>query len=122
MNLSSANRALHLFTRLLDTDSATEPIIDLGPQKPEIPLRTSASPLPVCAPEQQGIPSRHIANFLLELADTPSLRMHSVLILRNGHLVCIELNSIDYLGCLLDYYLPGIRNVGFSRPRQAVIV
>lgn len=88
MNLSSANRALHLVTRLLDTDSATEPIIDLGPQKPEIPLGTSSKPLPVCEPERQGIPSRHIANFLRELADAPSLRMHSVLILRNGHLVC----------------------------------
>ena len=64
MSLSSANRTLQLLTRILDTDSPTEAIVDAGPQKPEIPLPRNAHPLPRAVPEQQGVPSRQIAAFL----------------------------------------------------------
>jgi len=88
MSLSSANRTLQLVIRLLDTKNATEPMIDFGPQKPEITLGQSSQPLPQEMPESQGIPSRHIAAFLQALKQDPSLRMHSVLIVRNGALLC----------------------------------
>ena len=88
MSLSSANRTLQLVVRLLDAKNATEPLIDFGPQKPAIPLGRSAQPLPRETPERQGIPSRHIAGFLNTLKQDPTLRMHSVLVVRNGKLLC----------------------------------
>ncbi len=88
MSLSSTNHSIQLIARLLDADAPTIPIIDFGAQKPEIPLGSSSQPLPQTAPEQQGIPSRHIVNFLRALADEPTLRMHSILVVRNGHLLC----------------------------------
>ena len=87
MSLSSTNHSIHLMARLLDADNATEPILDFGPQKPEIPTGRSSQPLPQCAPEQQGIPSRQITRFLRALAEEPTLRTHSVLVLRNGHIL-----------------------------------
>ena len=88
MSLSSANRSLQLVVRLLDSKNTTEPMEDFGIQKPEIPLGRSSQPLPREIPEREGIPSRHIAGFLNTLKDDPTLRMHSVLILRNGKVLC----------------------------------
>lgn len=88
MSLSSASRALQLIVRLMDARNTTEPMIDWGPQKPEIPLNRASTPLPKDAPERNGIPSRHIAAFLQALAQDPTLRMHNVLIVRNGTVLC----------------------------------
>lgn len=88
MSLSSANRSLQLVMRLLDSKNTTEPLVDLGPQKPEIPLNRASQPLPRELPEREGIPSRHIAAFLNTLAQDPTLRMHSILVVRNGKLLC----------------------------------
>ena len=87
MSLSSTNHSIHLIARLLDSDTATEPILDFGPQKPAIPTGRSAFPLTQTIPERQGVPSRHIARFLKELSEEPSLRMHSVLVIRNGQIL-----------------------------------
>ena len=88
MSLSSANRSIQLLVRLLDAKTATEPMEDFGMQKPEIPLGRSSQPLPREIPEREGIPSRQIADFLLALDRDPTLGMHSVLVLRNGKLLC----------------------------------
>ena len=70
MSLSSTNHSIHLIARLLDSDTATEPILDFGPQKPVIPTGRSAFPLTQSIPERQGVPSRHSARFLKELAES----------------------------------------------------
>lgn len=88
MSLSSANRSLQLVMRLLDSKATTEPVLDFGPQKPALPLPHRSTPLPRQTPEEQGIPSRHLAAFLQALNRDPTLRMHSVLVLRNGHVLC----------------------------------
>lgn len=88
MSLTSANRSLQLLSRLLDTETATEPFFDAGPQKPEIPLGRSTRPLPRCVPERLGVSSKHIADFLRALQQEPSLRMHNILILRHGQVLC----------------------------------
>ena len=88
MSLTSANRSLQLLSRLLDTESATVPFFDAGPQKPEIPLGRGSQPLPRCAPERLGVSSGHIADFLRALQQEPTLRMHSILILRHGQILC----------------------------------
>lgn len=88
MSISSANRSIQLILRLLDPKTSTEPMVEFAPQKPELPLPGASSPLPRALPEQHGLPSRHIAAFLRELDRDPGLHMHSVLIARNGTLLC----------------------------------
>ncbi len=87
MSISSANQSIQLIAQLLNADKPTEPVVDFGPQKPEIPLGRSSQPLPAAIPEKQGVPSRHIGRFLEALKQDPSLRMHSVLVLRHGHIL-----------------------------------
>lgn len=107
MSLSSANRSMQLLVRLLDSKTATEPMEDFGVQKPEIPLGQSSQPLPQEIPEREGIPSRQITGFLQALDQDPTLRMHSVLILRNGKLLCqaafgaqlLELPRMTFSAC-----------------------
>ena len=88
MSLSSANRSMQLLVRLLDSKTSTEPMEDFGVQKPEIPLGRSSQPLPRANPEQEGVPSRQISAFLQALDQDPTLRMHSLLVLRHGKLLC----------------------------------
>lgn len=88
MSILSANRSLQLVMRLLDAKSTTEPMVDFGPQKPELPLTCRSTRLPRSTAEQQGIPARHIAAFLRALEQDPSLNMHSLLVVRNGHVLC----------------------------------
>lgn len=88
MSLSSANRSMQLLVRLLDSKTSTEPMEDFGVQKPEIPLGRSSQPLPRATPEQEGVPSRQISAFLQALDQDPTLRMHSLLVLRHGKLLC----------------------------------
>lgn len=88
MSLSAANHAVQLISRLLQTDTATEPICDFGPQKPPIPTGLDSRPLPRATPEACGVSSRQVAAFLEALRDDPTLRMHSVLLLRRGQVFC----------------------------------
>ncbi len=88
MSLLSTNHAFQLITRILDPAEATEPVVEFAAQKPAIPLGRSGQPLPEDLPENQGVSSRHIAAFLQELNRDPTLRMHSVLILRHGKILC----------------------------------
>ena len=88
MSLSSANRSLQLLMRLVDPKSATEPMIDTLPPKPEITSRNLSSTLPRHKPERHGISSSHIQGFLEALANDPSIRLHSVMIIRNGCVLC----------------------------------
>ena len=88
MSLSSVNRTAQLLRRLTDTRSATEPIIKTDAQKPCMLSEYRSDRLPRTLPERQGISSRHIAAFLKTLAEDPTLRMHSVMIVRNGNVVC----------------------------------
>lgn len=88
MSILSTGQSLQLLLRILDPTVPTEPLILSQPQKPAIPAGRSSQPLPRDIPERQGISSAHIASFLQELAEEPSLNMHSVLIVRHGKLIC----------------------------------
>ena len=88
MSLSSTNHALQLISRILDPTEATEPMVEFAAQKPTVPLGRSSQPLPDDLPENQGVSSRQIAAFLQALDADPTLRMHSVLILRHGKVLC----------------------------------
>lgn len=88
MSIFSTGQSLQLMMRLLDPGQTTESLIETSPQKPSIPLGRSSQPLEEDTPENQGISSSFLAAFLQELADEPTLNMHSVLILRHGKLLC----------------------------------
>lgn len=88
MSLSTTNRSLQLLLRLADGKTSTEPILDLPAQKPPVCRGVSSDPLPEQTPEKQGVSSRHIAAFLNALHQDPTLRMHSVMIVRNGKILC----------------------------------
>ena len=88
MNLATASRTFQLLTRILDVRSSTEPFLPAAPEKPAIPLGDAAQPFPRAAPESQGVSSRQIRSFLEELDRDKSLYTQSVMILRNGTVLC----------------------------------
>lgn len=87
MSLLGLNKTLTLFNRLLDTSEPTRPMIDLPHGKPSLPLRRSDPPLPRSTPEQEGVPSAKIAEFLTLLSTDDTLNMHSVTVLRHGKII-----------------------------------
>ncbi len=88
MNLATASRTFQLLTRILDVRSSTEPFLPAAPEKPAIPLGDAAQPFPRATPESQGVSSRQIRSFLEELDRDKSLYTQSVMILRNGTVLC----------------------------------
>ena len=88
MSLSSAGRTMQLIARLMDPDRSNESFYETKNKKPAIPLGRGHMPMPCCSPEKQGISSRHIADFLQALQNAPFLRMQSVLVIRNGNVLC----------------------------------
>ena len=87
MGINSLNNTLTLIGRLFDTRQPTKPIYPDTSEKP--PRRSSPirQPLPRCTPEESGISSAHVTEFLREIAQDESLNMHSILILRNGRIL-----------------------------------
>ena len=88
MSLSSSGRSAQLLLRLIDPKSATIPMMKPLPPKPQIPRHGAFDTLPRHTPEKHGIPSAHIQKFLQTLQQDPTLRMHSILIVRDGCVIC----------------------------------
>ena len=84
MSLSSVSHAAQLLSRILQADSPTEPVCVFPPAKPGLPALADACPLPRATPEECGVSSRRVAAFLPALQDDPTLRMHSLLLVRDG--------------------------------------
>lgn len=87
MSISDLNNALTLFGRLMDTRQAIKPIYVDTTEKP--PFRPSAvkQPFARCRPEEAGVSSAKIADFLSEIAEDETLNMHSILILKDGKMI-----------------------------------
>ena len=88
MNLTTASHTFQLLTRIMDVRTATEPFLPTAAEKPAIPLGDVQQPFPRATPESQGVPSRHIQSFLEELGRGRELYSQSVMILRNGRVIC----------------------------------
>ncbi|MBQ3065494.1 MAG: serine hydrolase [Clostridia bacterium] len=88
MNLSAVNRSLTLLMRLFDPSRATQPFLAPQKGKPAFSPTVSSAPLPRATPEQMGVDSARIAEFLYALSRDPLLRMHSVTVLRHGSVIC----------------------------------
>lgn len=86
MGVSALNSAIRLLRSIFDTKSATEAV--LAPfSKPEIKKSIIEQPFERCTPENAGISSRRVKEFLEKLNNDPSLNMHSVLILKDGKMI-----------------------------------
>lgn len=88
MNITTASRTFQLLTRILDVRTPTEPFLSPEAEKPPIPPGNIQQPFPRATPESQGISSRHIQSFLEELGRDRELYAQTVMILRNGRVVC----------------------------------
>lgn len=87
MSLSDLNNAITLLGRLIDTRQAIKPIYTVASEKP--PFRPSAirQPFVRCRPEEVGVSSAKIGEFLAEIAEDETLNMHSILILKDGKMI-----------------------------------
>ncbi|MBD5149434.1 MAG: serine hydrolase [Oscillibacter sp.] len=88
MNLTTASHTFQLLTRIMDVRTATEPFLPTAVEKPAIALGDVQQPFPRATPESQGVSSRHIQSFLEELGRGRELYSQSVMILRNGRVIC----------------------------------
>ena len=72
---------------MMDTRQAIKPIYQDTSEKP--PFRHSAVKQPFlrCRPEDAGVSSAKIADFLTEIAEDETLNMHSILILKDGRMI-----------------------------------
>ena len=88
MKLTTASHTFQLLTRIMDVRTATEPFLPTAAEKPTIALGDVQQPFPRATPESQGVSSRHIQSFLEELGRGRELYSQSVMILRNGRVIC----------------------------------
>ena len=53
----------------------------------QLPSYTDGQPVPRCSPEEQGIDAAYLARFVEELSLDQTLNLHSITILRGGHIL-----------------------------------
>ncbi len=87
MSLRTVNRMLSMLSRTYDPKKSTVPLVFNAPQKPPCHRITVARPFVRVAPEEQGVSSDTVAEFLRALRDDRTLNMHSVLVLRGGQMI-----------------------------------
>lgn len=88
MDLRVQTNSVKLVWSALDRRHHTAPIIGRYPHK--VAFDEAApylQPFPRSTPEAQGISSRYLADFIQELEADRGLDMHSIMILRNGHVI-----------------------------------
>lgn len=87
MDFVTDSRALMMIKQLLDNTSATQAIFEQQPQKPRFTPSVIQKSFERVSPESQGVESSHVAGFLNELRDDPTLDMHGVIVLKNGKVI-----------------------------------
>lgn len=81
-------KKLTMLKRLLDINNSRRGFIPSNSGKPCLEFITREAGLPVCSPEEAGVSSRDIADFLEEINADPTLNMHNVIIARGGRILC----------------------------------
>lgn len=84
MDIKTGTAALSIIRQLLDPAVSTTPAINTPPQKPQFVKLPMEQPFKRTTPEEQGVPSAVISEFLEALRTDETLYPHSVMILRNG--------------------------------------
>ena len=87
MGITYPSKAIEYIKRLTDTKVATEPMTKT-PVRKSVPENSSAEqPFPRAKPEDVGIPSSRIAEFLRELYENRALDTHGVTVIKDGKLI-----------------------------------
>ncbi|MGM9631789.1 MAG: serine hydrolase domain-containing protein [Eubacteriales bacterium] len=81
-------KRITMLTRLLDISNSRRGMLPPTAGKPCLDFVARESKIPSDIPENQGVSSRDIADFLLELNADETLNMHNVVIARNGKILC----------------------------------
>lgn len=87
MDLTVQANGIKLVLQVFDRKSETQPIIPYVPQKKTYPAQAGLVTLPRATPESQGVPSELLQQFILALQKDRSLDLHTLMILRNGHVI-----------------------------------
>ena len=88
MSITATGHSLKMIVNFLDPKQSTKPIIEDTPLKKLIPIGPVDMPFERTSPESVGISSSYIESFLRELARDRVINMHSVLILKDGKVIC----------------------------------
>lgn len=88
MDITSINSTVGLVKDLFNAKVPTSAAVNFKEKKPEFVYTKTEQPFMRVTPESQGIPSRCVNDFLLELKNDKTLRMQNVIILRNGKIIC----------------------------------
>ena len=81
------SKSLEYIKRLTDTKVPTVSITGFTVPKANPKNQRTRQPLDRAAPEETGIPSKRISEFLRELYENPDLDIHGVTIVKNGKLI-----------------------------------
>lgn len=81
-------KRITMLTRLLDISNSRSGLLPPTAGKPCLQFVARECKMQTDTPENQGISSRHIADFLEELNADETLNMHNVVIARNGKIIC----------------------------------
>ncbi len=87
MDLLSQLKKFDLVRSVMQGDTAHLSPYPFVPQKPKPVLQASPSPLPRSTPEEQGVPSQILAEFIRQISTIPELLPHSLLVLRHGAVI-----------------------------------
>ena len=86
--LTQKNSLKHIF-RMFDRSASVEPILKQATIKPLCPhTEKEVMPLKRISPEEAGVDSSYIADFLSELISDKNLELHGVVILKDGKIIC----------------------------------
>lgn len=80
-------KTLTLLGRILDIKTRRKGILTANTGKPSVKIATDTLPIERDMPENTGIPSQLIAEFLNELYSDETLNLHDVIVLKNGKII-----------------------------------
>ena len=110
MSISDLNNAITLLGRLMDTRQAIKPIYPDSSEKPPFRPTGMKQPFARCRPEEAGVSSAKVADFLREIAEDETLNMHSILILKDGKLIA-EAEFADQSTSIWKYTFSACKSV-----------
>lgn len=88
MEMITQLKSLELLTNLIRGSTDKINSFDYTPQKfKQFPITSHKQQLPRSTPEEQGISSKYIADFYKAVSYEKSIGAHSIMILKNGHVI-----------------------------------
>ena len=81
-------KRITMLKRLLDINNSRQGLIPSNVGKPCLELITREGSIPFDIPENQGVSSQDIADFLEDLSADETLNMHNIVIARGGKVLC----------------------------------